>query len=97
MIEKQGFVIDEFYPNFYEVQQAGKILKEEFAKEIPSIEQGINSIDTAVTIAASRVWQAGRRYQSEKMQASKNKQPRRRFANLISLLPLKAVDVHKNS
>lgn len=93
MIEKQDFIIDEFYPNFYEVQQAGRILKEEFAKEIPSVEQGINSIDTALNIAASKVWKAGRRYQSERMQGSKSK---RRFADLISLLPIKAVDRHRN-
>ena len=60
---------DEFYPNMWEVQQAGKIFKAEISKLAQDVASGETSTDVAIDIAASKVWSQARRYQSEKQAA----------------------------
>ena len=83
---KQYAGIDEFYPNFWEVQRAGEIFKAELITQMPSVERGENTIDTIVNLASVKVWTTARRYQSEK--ESKPKQGIK--AKLYSLLPFRA-------
>ena len=90
---KRAVGYDEFYPNFWEVQQAGEIFRAEFAKQLPSAERGENSIETIIGIAASKVWSAARRYQSGKPTAVHGRKPdqgRGRIARLFDLLPFRA-------
>ena len=61
--------MDEFYPNMWEVQQAGKIFKAEISKLAQDVASGETSTDVAIDIAASKVWSQARRYQSEKQAA----------------------------
>lgn len=63
---KQFVGMDEFYPNMWEVQQAGKIFKAEISKLAQDVASGETSADGAINIAASKVWSQARRYQSEK-------------------------------
>ena len=58
--------MDEFYPNIWEVQQAGKIFKAEMSKLAQKVADGETSADGAINRAAVKVWSAARRYQSEK-------------------------------
>lgn len=66
---KQIAGIDEFYPNLWEVQQAGKIFEERLNTFSQDIADGTISIKTAVHSAATAVWSQARRYQSEKQTA----------------------------
>ena len=59
----------QFYPNMWEVQNAGQIFKQEMAKEASAIASGDMSIDTAINICAARVWSAARQYQREQAAA----------------------------
>lgn len=61
--------IDEFYPNMWEVQQAGEIFKAEMSRQKQHVASGDTSADVAIDIAASKVWSQARRYQSEKQAA----------------------------
>ena len=58
--------MDEFYPNMWEVQQAGKIFKAEISKLAQDVTDGEISTDGAINRAAVKVWSAARRYESEK-------------------------------
>lgn len=66
---KQLAGIDEFYPNMWEVQQAGKIFKARLADFSQDVASGEISADEAINRAAVKVWSAARRYQSEKQAA----------------------------
>lgn len=63
---KQIAGIDEYYPNFWEVQQAGKIFKARLAAFSQDIANGETTMETAINSAAAAVWSQARRYQSEK-------------------------------
>ena len=66
---KQIAGIDEYYPNFWEVQQAGKIFKARLAAFSQDIANGETTMETAINSAAAAVWSQARRYQSEKQAA----------------------------
>lgn len=87
--------MDEFYPNIWEVQQAGKIFKAEMSKLAQEVADGETSADGAITRAAVKVWSAARRYQSEKQAAqaaestaAKKAEPKG-VKKLLHFLPLK--------
>lgn len=87
--------MDEFYPNFWEVQQAGKIFKAEMSKLAQDVANGETSADGAINRAAVKVWSAARRYQSEKQAAQEMKPTAATQAKpkgikkLLHFLPLK--------
>lgn len=85
--------MDEFYPNMWEVQQAGKIFKAEMSKLAQEVADGETSADGAINRAAVKVWSAARRYQSEKqavqtakITAAKHDKPSV-FRKLLNFLP----------
>lgn len=85
--------MDEFYPNMWEVQQAGKIFKAEMSKLAQDVASGETSADGAINRAAVKVWSAARRYQSEKqavqtakITAAKHDKPSV-FRKLLHFLP----------
>ena len=83
--------MDEFYPNIWEVQQAGKIFKAEISKLAQDVASGETSADGAINIAASKVWSQARRYQSEKQAAqtaAKQAKPNG-IKRLLRFLPIK--------
>ena len=87
--------MDEFYPNMWEVQQAGKIFKAEISKLAQDVTDGEISTDGAINRAAVKVWSAARRYQSEKqavqtakITAAKQTKPSS-IRKLLHLLPIK--------
>ena len=87
--------MDEFYPNIWEVQQAGKIFKAEMSKLAQEVADGETSADGAINRAAVKVWSAARRYQSEKqaVQTAKNTAAKQAkpsgIRKLLHLLPIK--------
>ena len=87
--------MDEFYPNIWEVQQAGKIFKAEMSKLAQEVADGETSADGAINRAAVKVWSAARRYQSEKqaVQTAKNTAAKQAeptgIKKLLRFLPLK--------
>lgn len=88
---KQFIGMDEFYPNMWEVQQAGKIFKAEMSKLAQDVASGETSADGAINIAASKVWSQARRYQSEKQAAqtaAKQAKPNG-IKRLLRFLPIK--------
>lgn len=81
--------MDEFYPNMWEVQQAGKIFKAKLATFSQDVADGETSAETAINIAAAAVWSQARRYQSEKQNtqaAAKHDKPSV-FRKLLRFLP----------
>lgn len=91
--------MDEFYPNIWEVQQAGKIFKAEMSKLAQEVADGETSADGAINRAAVKVWSAARRYQSEKqavqttkITAAKQTKPRG-IRKLLQFLPIKTREV----
>lgn len=66
---KQFAGVDEFYPNFWEVQEAGKIFKAKMSTFSQAVANGDTSADAAINSAAAAVWSQARRYQSEKQSA----------------------------
>lgn len=62
-------MLDELYPNMWEVMTAGRIFKEEMKRRIREVKEGNMSVDTAIDISAVKVWEEARRYQSEKAKA----------------------------
>lgn len=88
---KQLAGIDEFYPNIWEVQQAGEIFKVEMLKLAQDVESGDTSADTAINIAASWVWSQARRYQSEKQaaQTAATQAKPNGIKRLLRFLPIK--------
>lgn len=83
--------IDEFYPNFWEVQQAGKIFKAKLETLSQDVTSGETTIDTAIYSAAAAVWSQARRYQSEKQntQAAAKKSDSSGIKRLLRFLPEK--------
>ena len=88
---KQLAGIDEFYPNMWEVQQAGEIFKAEMSRLTQYVESGDTSADTAINIAASKVWSQARRYQSEKQaaQTAATQAKPNGIKRLLRFLPIK--------
>ena len=83
--------IDEYYPNFWEVQQASKIFKARLADFSQDVASGEISADTAISSAAVAVWSQARRYQSEKQAAqtaAKQTKPKG-IKRLLRFLPIK--------
>lgn len=56
---------DKFYPTFYEVGLAKKIFLNSLNENLEEVINGDMSKDTAISIAASEVWTAGRKYQDK--------------------------------
>lgn len=87
--------MDDFYPNLWEVKHAGELFKAEIAKLAQDVADGETSTDGAIDIAASKVWSAARRYQSEKQAAQAMKPTAATQAKpkgikkLLRFLPLK--------
>lgn len=83
--------IDEFYPNMWEVQQAGEIFKAEMSRLTQHVASGDTSADVAIDIAASKVWSQARRYQSEKQaaQAAAEQAKPKGIKRLLHFLPIK--------
>lgn len=83
--------MDEFYPNMWEVQQAGKIFKAKLATFSQDVADGETSAETAINIAAAAVWSQARRYQSEKQntQAAAKKSDSSGIKRLLRFLPEK--------
>ena len=81
--------MDDFYPNLWEVKHAGELFKAEIAKLAQDVADGETSTGGAIDIAASKVWSAARRYQSEKqaVQTAKNtaaQPPYKKIENLTA-------------
>lgn len=53
---------DKFYPTVYEVGLARKIFLNSLNENLEEVISGDMSKDTAISIAASEVWTAGRKY-----------------------------------
>lgn len=83
--------MDEFYPNIWEVQQAGKIFKAEMSKLAQDVASGETSADGAINIAASKVWSQARRYQNDKQakQTTAEKDKPSKLKKLLRFLPTK--------
>lgn len=56
---------DKFYPTVYEVGLARKIFLNSLNENMDEVKNGDMSRDTAISIAASEVWTAGRKYQDK--------------------------------
>ncbi|MCH5297822.1 MAG: hypothetical protein J1E85_09145 [Ruminococcus sp.] len=56
---------DEYYPTIYEVGLAKKIFFNSLNENLDEVINGDMSKDTAISIAASEVWSAGRKYQDK--------------------------------
>ncbi|GEM_PF-5704011 len=56
---------DKFYPTVYEVGLARKIFLNSLNENLEEVISGDMSKDTAISIAASEVWTAGRKYQDK--------------------------------
>lgn len=88
---KQFIGMDEFYPNMWEVQQAGKIFKARLAAFSQDIANGETTMETAINSAAAAVWSQARRYQSEKQaaQTAATQAKPNGIKRLLRFLPIK--------
>lgn len=95
---KQFCGVDEFYPNLWEVQEAGKIFKAKLATFSQDVANGDTSADTAINSAAVKVWSAARRYQSKKQaDITTTKQAKRKgLRRLLDKLPIKKRSVERS-
>lgn len=87
--------MDEFYPNMWEVKNAGDVFRQKLTTILPDILSGDTSINGAINIAAVEVWKTARRYQSEKQAAqaaestaAKKAEPKG-VKKLLRFLPIK--------
>lgn len=62
---------DKFYPTVYEVGLAKKIFINSLNENLDEVINGDMSRDTAISIAASEVWTAGKKYQDKHNRALK--------------------------
>lgn len=88
--------MDEFYPNMWEVKNAGDVFRQKLTTILPDILSGDTSINGAINIAAVEVWKTARRYQSDKCKEHSAKETAQtatrleKFKKLFHFLPIKA-------